>query len=90
MEVTEEQDNELENRKMELSRLNKEKKNWKEKNLQSLRDLSDKTEKHTIYVTEEPEREEKNSVQRKSFWRECIWGKFSIFGEIHKHTNSRS
>lgn len=64
--MTQERDNELENRKTELCRLNnKEKKVEKKRKLQSLRNLSDNTERSNIYVTQKPEREEKNAVQKK-------------------------
>ena len=69
MEVTEERDHELEDKTMELSRLNNKKKKMKRKILQSLRDLNDNTKSSTTYITEETEREEKDAVQKKSIWR---------------------
>lgn len=81
--MTEDQDNELEGRKTNYPGWTK----GKKKNLQT-KDMSDNRIVY-IYVTEEPERGEKNAVQRKSFWRKCIWGKLCIFGEKHKHTNSK-
>lgn len=89
--MTEDQDNELEGRKTNYPGWTKGKKLKRKKFADPQKTWVTIENSLTFMSLKNQKRGEKCSTKEKSFWRKCIWGKtLHIWGEKHKHTNSKS